>query len=65
MAEGTPVRTVIAGEFERLGLVRSGMSGPPAEAVAVMAIVAAPRAPALVVAVGGVGKSHSWQSFMF
>jgi hypothetical protein len=58
MAEVTPARTVIVGEFERVGLVRSGMSGPPAEASAVVAIVAVAMAPALVVAVGGVGESH-------
>ena len=58
MAERTSTRTVIAGEFQRPGLVRSGVAGRPAEAAAVMAVVAAPVAPALVVAVSGVGESH-------
>ena len=66
MAEMTPARAaVIAGKLERLGLVRSGVAGPPAEASAVVAVVAAPVAPALVVAVGGVGESHQCRSFMF
>lgn len=58
MTEGVSVRAVVVGEFERVGLVRSGMSGPPAEASAVMAVVAAPVAPALFLAVSGVGESH-------
>jgi hypothetical protein len=58
MAEGAPARVVIVGEFERVGLIRSGMSGPAVEASAVVAIVAMAMAPALVVAVCGVGESH-------
>jgi hypothetical protein len=66
MAEVTPARAaMIAGKLERLGLVRSGMTGPPAEASMVVAVAAAPVAPALVVAVGGVGESHQCRSFMF
>jgi hypothetical protein len=49
---------VVVGELKRVGLVRSGMSGPAAEASAVMAVVAAPVAPTLFVAVGGMGKPH-------
>jgi hypothetical protein len=47
MAEMTVARAaMIAGKLERLGLVRSGVTGPPAEASAVVAVVAAPVAPA-------------------
>jgi hypothetical protein len=56
---------MIAGKLERLGLVRSGMTGPPAEASMVVAVAAAPVAPALVVAVGGMGESHQCRSSMF
>ena len=62
MAEGVPA-AMIAGKLERLGLVRSGMSGPPAEASTVVAVVAVPVAPALVVAVGGV--ENRIESFLY
>jgi hypothetical protein len=65
VAEVTSARTVVAREFQRFGLVRSGMPAPSAEAAAVMAVVAAPVTPALVVAVGRVGKMHYLQSCMF
>jgi hypothetical protein len=66
MAEVTPARAaVIAGKLERFGLVRSGVTGPSAEASAVMAVVAAPVALALVVPVAGVEETHYDSSFMF
>ena len=66
MAEMPAAPAMIGRELECVGLVRSGVTGPPAEAAsAVTAIVAAPVAPALVVAVGGVGESHLHRSFMF
>jgi hypothetical protein len=66
MAEMTPARAaVIAGKLERLGLVRSGMTGSPHEAAAAVAIVAVPVAPALVVPVGEVGEAHSCRPYVF
>jgi len=65
MAEMPAAPAMIGRGLEGVGLVRSGMSGPPAEASTVMALVAAPVAPALVVALGGVGESHRCRSFMF
>jgi hypothetical protein len=56
---------VLAGKLERLGLVQSGMAGPPAKLSTVMAVLAAPVAPALVVAVGGVGEAHSCRPYVF
>jgi hypothetical protein len=58
MAEGASVRAVVVGELKGVRLVRSGLSGPPAEASVAMAVVAVPVAPALFVAVGGMGESH-------
>jgi hypothetical protein len=55
---------MIVRELELGGLVRSGMSGPPAEAAMAVA-VAVPMAPALFVAARGVGESHCCNSFMF
>jgi hypothetical protein len=65
MAEGASVRAVVVGELKGVRLVRSGMSGPPAEASVMVAIVAVAMAPALVVAVGGMGESHIFQSLCF
>jgi hypothetical protein len=49
---------VVVGELKGVRLVRSGLSGSPAEASVAMAVVAVPVAPALFVAVGGMGESH-------
>ena len=65
MAEMAATRAMIAGEFERIGLVGSGVTGAPAEAAMAVAVVAVPVAPALFVAVGGVGESHWHCPFMF
>jgi len=61
----TAASTVVARCLESLGFVRSGMSAPSAKAAALVAVIAAPMAPALFVAVGGVGETHVCQSFMF